>query len=131
MNDANVCQAWRRPYDRRAGSRRRGAWALSAATLIFLSLTSRVDAIQFIQDYNEIDRPSFDPNGTELRRIATAAAIRLESPHLHRFGIIARRCDRAASGVPSLEDRAGRVGVGRNFATAVTRWPSRRLRSIS
>ncbi|MBA3481665.1 MAG: hypothetical protein H0T51_07610, partial [Pirellulales bacterium] len=48
---------------------------LSAVTLVALSLASRVDAIQFIQDYNEIDRPSFDPYGTELRRIATAAAI--------------------------------------------------------
>ncbi|MBA3482111.1 MAG: hypothetical protein H0T51_09885 [Pirellulales bacterium] len=61
--------------DRPLARHRLSALMLSAVTLVALSLASRVDAIQFIQDYNEIDRPSFDPNGTELRRIATAAAI--------------------------------------------------------
>ncbi|MBA3484501.1 MAG: hypothetical protein H0T51_22080 [Pirellulales bacterium] len=77
MNDANMSHACSIAVpDRRPARRRlRGALALSAITLVALSLASRVNAIQFYPDYDEIARPAFDPDGTELRRIATAAAI--------------------------------------------------------
>ena len=60
--------------EKRKARRRYGAWALMSVTLVASSLASRVDAITFTIDYDEEDRPTFDPNGTELKRIARAAA---------------------------------------------------------